>query len=143
MKLPKGMTATVSTSTGVNLVALLAGAGAAVKLPGAGPDPDTMTEKAFQAEVMRLAHANGFKAYHTHDSRRSPSGFPDVVLAKPGRAVIYAELKTETGATSAAQDGWLAALRGALGTRVFVWRPRDLPMIERILRGEDREADRH
>jgi len=139
VKLPKQMTATIDTSKGVNLAALLAGTGAAVALPGVGVDPATMGEKAFQARVVELAEANGWDWFHVYNSRRSRKGFPDLLLWKDDRAVIYAELKKRTGKTSAEQDGVLGGLRRALGTRVFVWRPADLPQIERVLRGEDRE----
>ena len=125
MKLPANMTATVTGTVGVNLAALLAGA--------AGPPAADVSEADFQARVIDLAEAGGWKWFHVHDSRRSPAGFTDLVLVKPARAVIFAELKKRTGKTSKKQDEWLAALRGALGTRVFVWRPADLPEIARIL----------
>ncbi|MDR4533224.1 VRR-NUC domain-containing protein [Glutamicibacter sp. PS] len=83
------------------------------------------TEEAFQNEVISAAKGLGFtKIYHTHDSRRSPAGFPDLVLVHPRRGVIFAELKSERGRVSDAQQAWLEDLRAA-GQVAYVWRPMD------------------
>ena len=50
-----------------------------------------MTEKAFQSDVMRVAKMLGWLCYHTFDSRRSASGFPDLVLVR--ERVLFRELK--------------------------------------------------
>ena len=70
--------------------------------------------------------------YHTHDSRRSNAGFPDLVIVGPGE-VIYAELKSERGRLSSAQAEWIEALNAA-GTKAYVWRPSDMREISQILR---------
>lgn len=62
--------------------------------------------------------------YHTHDSRRSPSGFPDLVCVGP-RGVLYRELKRQNGKLTKAQEAWLAALTAA-GQDAGVWRPDSL-----------------
>jgi len=69
-----------------------------------------------------LCKLYGLKWYHAHDSRRSPPGFPDLVIT--GRRTIYRELKTQKGDVSASQREWLDALREA-GDDVDVWRPSD------------------
>lgn len=92
----------------------------------------TLTERQFQAMVLKLAAAFGYRPYHTHDSRRSQPGFPDLVLVKQGRPVIFAELKTDRGQTRAEQDVWLELLRST-GARVFLWRPAQLQEIADIL----------
>lgn len=95
-----------------------------------------LSEAEFQRQVTQLADALGWSLqYHTHDSRRSQPGFPDLVLVHPGqRRLIYAELKAARGAVSDAQWAWHMALRGA-GQEAYIWRPADWPDIERALRG--------
>lgn len=90
-----------------------------------------MTERQFQSQVVKLAKACGWLVYHTYDSRRSEPGFPDLVLVK-GKRLIFAELKTDKGILSEAQERWLAALREA-GRVAVVWRPDDKPEIEWVL----------
>lgn len=84
-----------------------------------------MTEAEFQSAVIELAKLTGWKWYHTHNSRRSVPGFPDLVLVHrvTGR-VVFAELKTETGRVAPAQTEWL----DLLGVRndAYLWRPNDL-----------------
>jgi len=85
-----------------------------------------MNEAQLLAAVRRLAQLRGWMTYHTHDSRRSEPGFPDLVMVSARqRRVLYAELKTATGKTTAAQDQWIAALAAA-GVEVYLWRPADL-----------------
>ena len=88
-------------------------------------------EEDFQAAVLKLARAAGWMTYHTHDSRRSAAGFPDLILVRDGTA-IAAELKTGTRQASAAQVEWLEALDG---TRVAsrLWRPEDMDEIVAML----------
>jgi hypothetical protein len=88
-----------------------------------------MNEKQWQAQVVALAKSLGWIAYHTHDSRRSAAGFPDLVLAHPERGIIFVELKTANGKLSEAQTDWLMMLAVAVesgDTLVTVWRPADL-----------------
>ena len=92
-----------------------------------------MSEATFQAQVIKLAEALMWVCYHTHDSRRSAAGFPDLVLVRS--KVIYAELKVESrsrGKVTIEQQAWIDALRNA-GQYVYVWRPSDMPEIQRIL----------
>lgn len=94
-----------------------------------------MTEKEFQSQVIALARLRGWLAYHTHDSRRSAKGFPDLVLCRvrnnAGR-VIFAELKVGRNECTPEQRQWIAALLSA-EVAAFVWRPEMWPDIERIL----------
>ncbi|MGP5219417.1 VRR-NUC domain-containing protein [Arthrobacter rhombi] len=83
------------------------------------------SEKEFQQQVVDAAKRLGWLAYHTHDSRRSEPGFPDLVLVHPVKGlVMFRELKTQKGRTSTAQDTWIKALRAA-GQNVSIWRPAD------------------
>lgn len=81
-----------------------------------------MTEAELQSNVMDLCKVLRLLVYHTHDSRKSPAGFPDLVIA--GRRLIMRELKTERGKLTPDQERWLAALRYA-GIDADVWRPSD------------------
>ena len=81
-----------------------------------GPD-------SLDAHVRRLLKDLGLRGYHTHDSRRSESGYPDWTIT--GQRTIFRELKTQRGKVSAAQQEWLAALTAA-GDDAAVWRPADL-----------------
>lgn len=99
-----------------------------------------MTEKAFLDLVVRAAHLNGWRVYHTHDSRRSEAGYPDLTMVRERagctRSLIFVELKTEKGRLSEVQQMWIHGLSAA-SQRVYVWRPSDWPAIERVLKGED------
>jgi hypothetical protein len=95
-----------------------------VRLPSCAPcapDPD-VSEKDFQALVLRQAADCGFLCYHTYDSRKSEEGFPDLVMVR--ERVIYAELKSATGKLTRPQALWLSALKEA-GQEVWIWRPGD------------------
>lgn len=90
-----------------------------------------MTEAELLASVRDACAWFGLRCYHTHDSRRSEAGFPDLVIV--GRRVIFAELKAHSR-VSRAQLEWLDALRDA-GARVYLWRPENWPdQITRELR---------
>tara|TARA_R110002020_G_scaffold46470_1_gene132175 strand:- start:219 stop:536 length:318 start_codon:yes stop_codon:yes gene_type:complete len=91
-----------------------------------------ISEKDFMESIVQLARNTGWMVYHTYDSRRSTAGFPDLVMTKHKRLVI-AEIKTEKGKTTPAQDKWLETLRTARGVKVKLWRPSDWPEIERTL----------
>jgi len=85
-----------------------------------------MKEAVLQAQVVKVAKDLGFLAYHTHDSRKSERGWPDLVLVHPTRGrLLYRELKQEKRYLTAEQRKWLAAL-AATGADVGVWRPLDL-----------------
>lgn len=99
----------------------------------------SMTEDQLLAAIREYATLKKWLCYHTHDSRRSEPGFPDLVLVRRGR-LIFAELKREEGRTSPEQKAWLEKLadveRYSQGNvRVYTWRPSDWlgGEIERVL----------
>ena len=94
-----------------------------------------ISEKALQSAVARLARQYNYLYYHTFDSRRSPSGFVDCVLAKPGHPVLCLELKTATGHVTLPQQAWLGALAQCTGVVAQVVRPADLDDLVVLLRG--------
>ncbi len=93
-----------------------------------------LTEKQFLEQVKSYAKLCGWLVYHTHDSRRSSAGFPDLVLLR-GLRLVVAELKSEDGVVRPDQRTWIAAFMGA-NVSTFVWRPSDWEQIERVLARE-------
>jgi hypothetical protein len=95
--------------------------------------PQKREEDHFLRTVTTLARIEGWRYYHTYDSRGSVAGFPDLVLVRRGR-LIFAELKTpDAPPPRAAQQDWLADLALCSCAEVFVWRPVDWPQIVRTL----------
>ena len=83
-----------------------------------------MSEAQLLTKVRGLAATLGWMAYHTHDSRRSDPGFPDLVLVR-GPHVMFRELKTAKGRVTPEQAAWLLALTDA-GEWAGLWRPSHL-----------------
>jgi hypothetical protein len=83
-----------------------------------------MSEATLQANVVQVARDLGLH-YHTHDSRRSPRGFPDLVLIhERQQRCIFSELKTQRGRQSAEQRDWERRLRAIAYIEFYLWRPR-------------------
>jgi len=104
----------------------------------AAPSPKGPTEAQFQRQVIQLAHLLGWRSYHTHDSRRSAAGFPDLVLCRERGGVprlIFAELKVRKNRLSDEQQAWLTALVNT-GAEAYEWRPEDFDDIRDLLTGD-------
>lgn len=100
-----------------------------------------LLEHAFQQQVEGLARVYGWRRYHTHDSRRSNAGFPDLVLVR-GPELLFVELKTARGRVRREQLEWLEALRAVPGIEVYLWRPEDWDALHaRLARERARRAD--
>ena len=95
-----------------------------VQLP-AHADHAEFTERQFQQQVIDMARMLGWEVYHPWLSVHSMPGWPDLALVKPPRLVL-AELKSERGKATEAQQKWLALLGECAGVEVFLWRPSDL-----------------
>jgi hypothetical protein len=97
-----------------------------------------LTEEQWQQRVTTFATLNGWRSYHTYDSRRSDPGFPNLVMIRDG-VLIVAELKTDKGKVTKAQMEWLA-LFASVGLRTnaevgaYIWRPRDWTTIQNVLK---------
>jgi hypothetical protein len=91
----------------------------------------SLSEAAWQQVVRDTALLMGWAAYHTHDSRRSDAGWPDLVLAGHGRA-LFVELKSQRGRLRAEQLVWLRRLHAA-GCEVAIWRPADHGLVLAVL----------
>lgn len=88
-----------------------------------------MSEGDLQTNIVDAVRKLGGLSYHTHDSRRSARGFPDLVIVFPRTgALAFVELKSADGVVSPEQVQWLDALQA--GARpavreVYLWRPED------------------
>lgn len=80
-----------------------------------------MTEDQWQSRITDYCDLRGLRWHHEVDSRRSKSGFPDLVIVGP-YGLLFAELKKEDGKVSPEQSDWLGDLRHA-GVLAFVWKP--------------------
>lgn len=116
------------------------------KLTDAERELRAMTEAQFLNRVKYRARKHGWKLFHVHPAlvggpegrmvtatTKDGKGFPDCLLAKPGRQLIFAELKRETGVVAPEQWAWLELLIDS-GQYAVVWRPSDLPLIEEVLK---------
>ena len=89
-----------------------------------------MTEAELLAEVTALCDRLGLLWFHRTDTPRSSQGtpgFPDLVVLGPG-GLIFAELKSNEGQTSADQDRWAWNLHNTfdLNSPWRLWQPTDL-----------------
>lgn len=75
----------------------------------------------------------GWRDYCHWISVRSPAGYPDLTLVRPPR-VVFAELKSEKGRVSAAQEETLALLGDCPGVETYLWRPSDWDALMEVLR---------
>jgi len=96
-----------------------------------------VTEADFTATVIELAHYRHWHVTHFRPAWtergwrtaiQGDTGFPDLVLARRG-VIIIAELKTEKGRVTRAQQAWAAAI----GDCYRLWRPSMMDLITREL----------
>jgi hypothetical protein len=97
------------------------------------PKP-TLTEAAFQQQVMSAARFYGWHVFHHPDSRRTAAGWPDLAMVKPlAHRLILAELKSETGRVRPEQTTIVTALDGATVT-AGIYRPSDFQALVNLLK---------
>ena len=92
----------------------------------------SLTEKAFQQQIVDLAGYYGWAHFHPFDMRRSDPGWPDLTLARTPE-LVFAEVKTERGRLTRAQVYWIELLLSC-GQEVHVWRPSDFARIHERLK---------
>lgn len=85
-----------------------------------------MSEATLQTNIVAAAKALGWHTYHTHDSRRSDPGFPDLCLvhSKQDRC-LFAELKRQNGRSRPDQLIWADNLKALSYVEYHLWRPSD------------------
>lgn len=98
----------------------------------------TVTERDFRDWIVTLAERDGWLCYFTHDSRRSPAGFPDLVLVRPP-VVIFAELKRPDGHATRKQKVWLGWLDQCDQVLSRLWKPTDEQEIRDLLQNAGRD----
>lgn len=82
-----------------------------------------MSEDELQTAVIKIAEQLGWLIYHTHNSKRSQPGFPDLTMVHEASGrLMFRELKSMKGTWRPMQREWLQALR-AVGIDADVWRP--------------------
>lgn len=98
------------------------------------PSPATlaMPEVAWQRMVCDLAELRGWRWHHQHYSKRSPAGWPDLVLVR-GPRLVAAELKSERGRVRPEQRVWLDALAAVPGVETYLWRPSAWAQVQAVL----------
>lgn len=90
-------------------------------------------EQHLQAAVEAELRLRGWRYFHSHDSRRSVAGFPDLICIR-GARVLAVELKTAAGRVSREQREWLDAFELA-GVEAHLWRlPGDWAQVGEVLR---------
>ena len=95
--------------------------------------PNNPNHKTFQSQFEQAAKLTGWKCYHTHNSRNSPSGFPDEVCVR-GERIIFAELKVPPDKVRGDQQEWLDLLAKVPCNEVYVWTPADWGEIVEVIR---------
>lgn len=103
---------------------------------GARLKDGSLSEPAFQSQVLGLAAFYGWRTYHPPDNKptvtrggrvvrqRVTPGYPDLTLVR-GAELLFVELKAEKGRLDPAQREWLDAFR-VVGDRVVEVTSRDL-----------------
>jgi len=97
----------------------------------------SLSELAWQTQIVNLAKALRFLSYHTLDARGSERGFPDLVLQKAPRLILM-ELKRQASSAVLTMDqvAWLddaARTRNSGNPGVEVYgavRPLDSPALQ-------------
>ncbi len=93
------------------------------------------TEAQFQSAVRKLAVRAGWRCYHTHDSRKSDEGYPDLTLIhSKRRQAVWLELKSMGGVSSLPQREWIDAIQRA-GFVAAIVKPTDWDWIRNQLTG--------
>lgn len=102
-----------------------------------------ITEATFTRQVIDLARWYHWRVAHFRPAMTKSGtwvtavqgdgvGFPDLFLLRHNRRIM-AELKSVNGRLTTEQTNWLQSAKEA-EIETYVWRPRDIETIEKILR---------
>ena len=101
-----------------------------------------LTERQYQGQIADLAAALGWtRRYHTTYSIGSDRGYPDLTLIHPRYGPLWLEVKGKNGRPSMEQVLWVQDIRRA-GLHAYIVYPRDIELVEALLRGECGPPDR-
>lgn len=100
---------------------------------------DLVLERSLQENIRDAASLMKWPCYyHAYDSRRSPEGFPDVVIVGYGKLIMW-ELKRQGKDPTDSQQEWLDELSKVEGPpTVEVVRPQDLDRCLALLQAKGR-----
>ena len=104
---------------------------------------DQISEATFTSQVIRMAQVFKWRVAHFRPAmtkrgrwvtavQGDGAGFPDLIMLRHNRRIM-AELKSDKGKATVAQQAWLAAAMDA-DFEAYIWRPKDIDQIERLLR---------
>ena len=96
-------------------------------------------EKDFQLQVRGIAEGYGWEVWCTLNSKGSPFGEPDLRMCRPPR-YLTVELKTDRGTLSADQKRARYLLEQCPQVDYWLWRPRDIELIHRVLRPDNEKT---
>ena len=99
---------------------------------------EDLTERVFQEKLINFARNQGWRVYHTYDSRKNEAGFPDLIMCN-GRFVYCVELKTNKGRVTKMQQAWLDDLDNSAMHVGRVWRPSDRAECSRVIQTDARD----
>jgi hypothetical protein len=91
-----------------------------------------LTERQWMLQVVDLAKLRSWWLYHPMLSKWSEPGWPDLTLIR-GPRMVLAELKTDKGRVTSAQQRVFALLDQVQGIEAYVWRPADFDHVKEVL----------
>lgn len=87
----------------------------------APPEAPALSEKAFQAAIVRLAKQHGWYVFHPTIAKKSVPGYPDLTCVHPDKHLaLWAELKVDTAQPTLQQWHWLRALEQVTETAAYL-----------------------
>lgn len=98
-----------------------------------------ITKEQFMDQLAVLAASYGYVVHHDKDTHLVEAGFPDLLLWKAGKGLVYLTCLSQREKLSEPQNVWIERMRASWVRAGFV-RPKDWEWLEAILSG-DRDWD--